>query len=144
LQSTNEELKTLNDELKNRNSDLARLNDDLTNLIKNIDIALIMVDNGLKIRRFTPPAQEILGLIPTDIGRPVTNIRLNVTVKQIEKLITEVITKLTSTKIDVQDNSGRWYELRIRPYITEEKRIDGAVISFIDIDEIKKAQVCKK
>lgn len=140
LQSTNEELKTLNDELKNRNSDLARLNDDLTNLIKNIDIALIMVDNGLKIRRFTPPAQEILGLIPTDVGRPITNIRLNVTVKQIEKLITDVITKLSPTKLDIQDSTNKWYELRIRPYITEEKHIDGAVISFIDIDEIKKAQ----
>jgi two-component system CheB/CheR fusion protein len=144
LQSTNEELKTLNDELKNRNSDLARLNDDLTNLIKNIDMALIMVDNGLRVRRFTPLAQEIIGLIPTDVGRPITNIRLNIAVKEIEKLITEVITKLTTIKMDLQDNNGRWYELRIRPYITEEKRIDGAVISFIDIDEIKKAQQNKK
>ncbi len=146
LQSTNEELKTLNDELKNRNSDLARLNDDLTNLIKNIDIALIMVDNGLLIRRFTPLTQEVLGLIPTDVGRPITNIRLNVPVKEIEKLITEVISKLTTIKMDVQYNNHRWFELRIRPYITEEKRIDGAVISFMDIDEIKKAQerICKK
>jgi two-component system, chemotaxis family, CheB/CheR fusion protein len=144
LQSTNEELKTLNDELKNRNVDLARLNDDLSNLIKNIDIALIMVDNGLRIRRFTPPAQETLGLIPTDVGRPITNIRLTIPVKQIEKLITEVITKLTTIKMDIQDNDGNWFELRIRPYITEEKHIDGAVISFMDIDEIKKAQIYKK
>lgn len=144
LQSTNEELKTLNDELKNRNSDLARLNDDLSNLIKNIDIALIMVDNSLRIRRFTPLAQDVLGLIPTDVGRPITNIRLNIPVKDLEKLIIEVITKLTTTKLDLQDSNGKWFELRIRPYITEEKRIDGAVISFIDIDEIKKAQICKK
>jgi two-component system CheB/CheR fusion protein len=144
LQSTNEELKTLNDELKNRNSDLARLNDDLTNLIKNIDIALIMVDNGLRIRRFTPLAQEVLGLIQTDVGRPISNIRLNVPTNELEKLITDVITKLTTTKREMQDSNGRWFELRVRPYITEEKRIDGAVISFIDIDEIKKMQVCKK
>jgi two-component system, chemotaxis family, CheB/CheR fusion protein len=144
LQSTNEELKTLNDELKNRNSDLARLNDDLSNLIKNIDVALIMVDNSLKIRRFTPLAQDALGLIPTDIGRSINNIRLNVPVKEIEKLIMESITKLTTTKMDIQDDNARWYELRIRPYITEEKRIDGAVISFIDIDEIKKAQKKKE
>ncbi|MCW3999672.1 MAG: PAS domain-containing protein [Candidatus Bathyarchaeota archaeon] len=144
LQSTNEELKTLNDELKNRNADLARLNDDLTNLIKNIDMPIVMVDNGLRIRRFTPLAQDTLGLIPTDVGRPITNIRLNVQVKAIEKLITEVITKLTTIKLELQDNNGRWFELRVRPYITEEKRIDGAVISLIDIDEIKKAQTCKK
>jgi two-component system CheB/CheR fusion protein len=144
LQSTNEELKTLNDELKNRNTDLARLNDDLTNVIKNIDVALIMVDNSLRIRRFTPMAQDTLGLIPTDIGRPITNIRLNVPVREIEKLITEVITKLTITKMDLQDNNGKWFELRVRPYITEEKRIDGAVLSFVDIDEIKKPQTSKK
>ncbi len=143
LQSTNEELKTLNDELKNRNSDLARLNDDLTNLIKNIDIALVMVDSNLKIRRFTPLAQEVLGLIPTDIGRPINNIRLNVAVKDLERMINEVITKLITVKSENQDSKGRWFELRIRPYITEEKRIDGTVISFIDIDEIKKAQTCK-
>jgi two-component system CheB/CheR fusion protein len=103
-----------------------------------------MVDNNLKIRRFTPLAQEALGLIPTDIGRPITNIRLNVPIKQIEKLITEAVTKLTTTKMEMQDNNNRWYELRIRPYITEEKRIDGAVISFIDIDELKKVQQHKK
>ncbi len=55
-----------------------------------------------------------------------------------------VITKLMTTKLDMQDSNGKWFELRIRPYITEEKRIDGAVISFIDIDEIKKAQTCKR
>jgi two-component system CheB/CheR fusion protein len=103
-----------------------------------------MVDNGLRIRRFTPLAQEVLGLIQTDVGRPISNIRLNVPTKELEKLITDVITKLTTTKRDIQDSNGKWFELRVRPYVTEEKRIDGAVISFIDIDEIKKAQPCKK
>ena len=140
LQSSNEELKTLNDELKNRNADLARLNDDLSNLIKNIDTALIMVDGSLKIRKFTPLAEDNLGLITTDVGRSITNIRLNIAVKQLDKMITEVITNLHAVKREVQDQNGRWYELRIRPYITEEKRIDGAVITFIDIDEIKKLE----
>jgi len=144
LQSTNEELKTLNDELKNRNVDLARLNDDLSNVIKNIDVALIMVDSSLRIRRFTPLAQETLGLIPTDIGRSITNIRLSVPVNKLENMINEVIAKLHTHKTEIEDPNGHWYELKIRPYITEEKRIDGAVISFIDIDEIKKAQQAKK
>jgi two-component system CheB/CheR fusion protein len=140
LQSTNEELKTLNDELKNRNRDLARLNDDLSNLIKNIDVSLVMVDNSLKIRRFTPSSQETLGLVPADIGRRITSIRLNIPVQQLEKMIEEVSTKLSIVKTDLQNQEGRWFELWIRPYITEEKRIDGAVISFIDIDEIKKLE----
>ena len=140
LQSTNEELKTLNDELKTRNADLARLNDDLSNVIKNMDVAMIMVDNSLKIRRFTPLSQEVLGLIPTDVGRSIINIRLSIPVENLEKTIVETITKLKVHKTNVKDNKGRWYELRIRPYITEEKKIDGAVVSFIDIDDLKQAQ----
>ena len=140
LQSTNEELKTLNDELKTRNADLARLNDDLTNIIKNMDVAMVIVDSSFKIRRFTPLAQDVLGLIPTDVGRAITNIRLGIPVENLEKTILQVITKLSVFKTTVQDQKQRWYELRVRPYITEEKRIDGAVISFIDVDDLKLAQ----
>ncbi len=140
LQSSNEELKTLNDELQIRNADLARSNDDLTNLIKNIDMPIIMVDNDLKIRKFTLLSQEILGLIPTDVGRSIMNIRLNIPVNDLENMITSVVTRLTIVKLDLQDPKGRWYELRIRPYVTEQKKIDGAVIAFIDIDDIKQAQ----
>ena len=140
LQSTNEELKTLNDELKIRNADLARLNDDLTNIIKNMDVAMVIVDNSFKIRRFTPLAQDVLGLIPTDVGRSITNIRLGIPVENLEKTILQVITKLSVFKTTVQDQKQRWYELRVRPYITEEKRIDGAVISLIDVDDLKLAQ----
>ncbi len=140
LQSSNEELKTLNDELKIRNSDLARSNDDLSNLIKNMAMPLIMVDYELKIRKFTPLAQDALGLIPSDIGRSITNIRLNIPVKNLEQKILEVMTKLQATKTEVIDQNGKWYELHIRPYVTEGKKIDGAVVSFIDVDDIKQAQ----
>ncbi len=140
LQSTNEELKTLNDELKTRNADLAQSNDDLSNTIKNMDIAMIMVDNTFKIRRFTPETQTILGLIPSDVGRSITTIRLDIPFKNLEKTLVEVINRLSVINTTFQDQKGRWYELRIRPYITEEKKIGGAVISFIDIDDLTKAQ----
>ena len=70
----------------------------------------------LKIRCFIPMAEDTLELIPTDVGRPIINIRFNVVVKEIEKLIAEVITKLTKTKMDIQDNNGDWYELISAPH----------------------------
>jgi two-component system, chemotaxis family, CheB/CheR fusion protein len=140
LQSTNEELKTLNDELKTRNIDLTRANDDLSNIIKNIDVALLIVDCNLKIRLFTPQSQEVLGIIPSDVGRPLANIRLNIPVNQLQKILNDVMVKLTFVNMDIQGNNSRWYQLHVRPYITEGKRIDGTVIAFIDIDDIKKAQ----
>ena len=67
---------------------------------------MIMVDNSLKIRRFTPLAQDILGLIPTDVGRSIANIRLSIPVKNLEKTIVEVITRLNVVKTTVQDQKG--------------------------------------
>ena len=139
LQSGNEELQTLNEELKNRNQALGRLNDDLTNLQMNLDIPVVIVDNDLKIRRFTYSAQGLLRLSPSDVGRSIANIKLGVTVADLEKTIAQVITKLSALNQEVAGAEDRWYEMRIRPYLTEEKRIDGAVLSFTDITERKQA-----
>ena len=137
LQSSNEELTTLNDELKNRNQALARLNDNITNLTRNVDPAVVMVDCNLKIRLFTPSAQKILNLVPSDAGLPISNVRLAISVPDLEKTISEVITTLGAVNKEVSDENGRSYEMRVRPYITEDNKIDGAVLSFIDVDVLK-------
>ncbi|MCL5949801.1 MAG: PAS domain S-box protein, partial [Candidatus Bathyarchaeota archaeon] len=134
----NEELTTLNDELKNRNQALARLNDNLSNLTRNVDPAVVMVDGNLKIRLFTPSAQKILNLVPSDTGLPISNVHLAISVPDLEKTISEVIATLGAVNMEVSDEKGRFYEMRVRPYITEENRIDGAVLSFIDVDVMKK------
>jgi two-component system CheB/CheR fusion protein len=138
LQSTNEELTTLNDELKNRNQALGRLNDNVENLNRNIDSAVVMVDCDLKIRLFTPSAQKILNFAPSDIGLPISNVRLAITVPNLEETISEAISSLTILNEEVSDKNGRCFELRIRPYIAEGKRVDGAVLSFVDVDVLKK------
>ena len=138
LQSSNEELTTLNDELKNRNQALGRLNDNLANLTINIDSAVVMVDCDLKIRLFTPSAQKILSITPSDIGLPITNVRLAILIPDLEKIILEVIKTFNPKNMEVCDKNGRSYELRVRPYIAQEKRVDGAVLSFIDVDVLKK------
>jgi two-component system CheB/CheR fusion protein len=138
LQSSNEELTTLNDELKNRHQALARLNDNLANLTRNVDPAVVMVDGNLKIRLFTPSAQKILSLIPSDTGLPISNVHLSISVPDLEKTISAVITTLAAVNKEVTDENGNSYEMRVRPYLTEENRIDGAVLSFIDVNKIKK------
>ena len=138
LQSSNEELTTLNDELKNRNQALGRLNDNVENLNRNIDSAVVMVDCDLKIRLFTPSAQKILNFASSDTGLPISNVHLGISVPDLEETIHGVITSLNSVEKEVNDKNGRFYELRIRPYIAEGKRVDGAVLSFVDINLLKK------
>ena len=140
LQSSNEELKTLNDEVKNRNQALAQLNDDLTNLNRNVDPAIVIIDKGLKIRLFSPSAQKILNLSPSTIGLPITTIKLNVIVEDLGEIISEVSSKLSGITQEVKDAQGHYFEMKIRPYITQEDRIDGAVLSFVDIDDRKKLE----
>ena len=139
LQSSNEELKTLNDEVKNRNETLAHLNDDLLNLNRNIGPAIILIDKSLRIRLFSPSAQRILNLSPSTVGLPLTSIKLKVNVEDLESTISEVISKLHSVTKEVKDEDGHYYDLKVGPYITLEDKIDGAVLSFIDITEHKLA-----
>ena len=137
LQSSNEELTTLNDELKNRNQALGRLNDNLANLTRNVDSAVVMVDGDLKIRLFTPSAQKILNLVPSDTGLPINNVHLAISIPDLEKIVTEVIATLGAVNKEVSDENGCSYEMRVRPYITEDNKIDGAVLSFIDVNVLK-------
>jgi two-component system CheB/CheR fusion protein len=140
LQSGNEELQTLNEELKNRNQALGRLNDDLANLQTNIDASVIIVDCDLKVRRFTASAQVLLKILPSHVGQPITDVKLEVNVADIEKIITDVTTNLSSVNLKVTCAGGILCEMRVRPYLTEEKKIDGAVLTFTDITERKKAE----
>ncbi len=138
MQSTNEELSTVNDELKHRNRELGRLNDDLINLLGGLNIPIIMVSRELKIRRFTPPAEELFNVIPSDLGRPLGDLRPNLKIPDLLEQINVVIKDLVPREFEVQDHSGQWYSLRIRPYITADNKIDGAAIAAVDIDELRR------
>ncbi len=140
LQSTNEELNTLNEELSKRNRDLNRALNDLNNLFTNINMSIIILDASLKIRLFTPMAEKAFNLIETDIGRPFNDLRLALRVLDLNKMILDVINNLVSKEMEVQDERGHWFLMRIRPYLTAEKKIDGAVLSFLDIDAIVRSK----
>jgi two-component system CheB/CheR fusion protein len=135
LQSTNEELNTVNDELRGRNEELSRANSDLTNLLASVQIAIVMVAADLRVRRFTPTAEQILNLIPTDVGRPISDIKPNIDCPDLANLIVESIDTVTVRERQVKDLRGHWYTLRIRPYKNVENRIDGAVIALFDTED---------
>lgn len=138
LQSTNEELTTLNEELQNRNAELSLANNDLMNLLGNVNIPVVMVGNDLRVRRFTSPAQKLLNLIPADIGRRLGEIRPNLNIDNLEELVRETIDSTILHEQEVREMNGGWHILRIRPYKTWDNKIDGAVISFQDIDVLKR------
>lgn len=133
LQSANEELCTVNDELRSRNQEVTLVNNDLTNLFAGIDFAVIIVGSDLSIRRLTPQAQKFLGLIPTDIGRPLTNINPAIQIPELQSLVLEVMSTLRQVDRQVTDRQGARYQLRILPYRTAENKIDGAIITIIDL-----------
>ena len=133
LQSTNEELTTVNEELQNRNTGLSLTNDDLNNLLSSVNIAIVMLGSDLRIRRFTPMAGRILNLIPTDIGRPVTDLRPGIIeINDLGEIVRAVLNDASVKEYDVNDSEGRWYSMAVRPYRTSDGRIDGAVIVLVN------------
>jgi two-component system CheB/CheR fusion protein len=118
--------------------ELHRANNDLTNLLASINIPILMLTNDLRIRRFTPMAQRLFNFIPSDTGRPFSDIRATLNLPDLESLILEVLDTLSVKEREVQTQDGHWYALRIRPYRTVENQIDGVVLVLLDVDDLKR------
>ena len=140
LQSANEELQTVNEELQQRNNVLTQTGNDLTNLLNSVNIPLLMLTSDLHIRQFTPPMQRLLSVRPADIGRSISEIRLQLSIDDLEPILHEVLETLGTRELEVQDREGRWYLLRVRPYRTSENRIEGLVVVLLDIDQLRSSQ----
>jgi two-component system, chemotaxis family, CheB/CheR fusion protein len=140
LESTNEELTTVNDEMAHRNADLNRLNSDLNNLHASLNTAIVVVSRDLTVRSFTPPAEKSFKLLAADVGRPLSRLRHNLDLPDLEPFIHEVIDTASVHEREVRDQDDHWYALRVRPYLTLDKKIDGAVIMLVDIDALKRSE----
>lgn len=139
LQSTNEELITVNDELQNRNQELAQLNTDLSNLLDSVEMGFVVLDREQRIKRFTPMAGKMLNLIPTDLGRPFSHINPNLHLPDLPSIFDEVVNQFRSKELELQDQTGRWYSLRFKPYKTLDHKIDGMVMALVEIDLLKRS-----
>lgn len=133
LQSINEELQTINQELKTKVEEVTHAHSDVQNLFIATDIATLFLDRELRVKRYTPSAAELFNLMPPDKGRPISHLRSNLLYEQLESDAQRVLAHLAPIEREIQSQSGRWFLVRVRPYRTLEDRIDGVVITFIDI-----------
>ena len=147
LESANEELTTVNDEMAHRNFELNVLNNDLANFQDSVKLVVLLLSSDLRIRRFSPQAEKQFDLISTDLGRPLSHIRHNLVHSDeagspldLEALCAEVISTASELEREVLDKSGLWFFLRVRPYITLDKKADGAVLLMMEINELKKSE----
>ncbi|MDD4107781.1 MAG: chemotaxis protein CheB [Prolixibacteraceae bacterium] len=137
MQSLNEELQTVNAELMAKVDDYSRVNNDMKNLLNSTDIATLFLDKELNIRRYTNQATKIFKLIKSDIGRPFTDQVSLLIYPELPQDASEVLRTLIFIEKQIPTKNGRWFSIRIMPYRTFDDRIDGLVITFIDITDLK-------
>ncbi|MEZ5818747.1 MAG: chemotaxis protein CheB [Hyphomicrobiaceae bacterium] len=140
LQSMNEELQTLNSELKLKLESVSRAHSDLQNLMSATEVGTLFLDTSLHIKRFTPKLAELFNIAATDEGRSITNFTHQLKYDDLEKDAKTVAAELTPLEREVESGSGRWYLLRMRPYRTLEDKIDGVVVTLVDITERRESE----
>ncbi|MCC6907130.1 MAG: PAS domain-containing protein [Phycisphaerales bacterium] len=140
LQSLNEELNTLNNELRSKVEAVEQTNNDLNNLLASTEVATLFLDTSCRIRWFTPAIKQVLRLIPSDIGRPISDLASIVTGSELEPASKKVLETLVPVEAEVDSEQGQSYIRRVLPYRTAENRIDGVVVTFVEITEHKKGE----
>ena len=140
MQSLNEELQTVNIELLSKVDDFSRVDNDMKNLLNSTDIATLFLDKELNIRRYTIQATKIFKLIKSDIGRPFTDQMTDIIYPGMADDALEVLRTLIFIEKQIPSKDGRWFSVRIMPYRTYDDRIDGLVITFINITELKRVE----
>jgi two-component system, chemotaxis family, CheB/CheR fusion protein len=140
LQSLNEELHTVNAENQLRIREISELNDDLNNYFRSSEIGQVFLDKNLLIRKYTPAATALINLIESDIGRPITHISNNIPYAGLLNDINHVLHYAEAIEKTIEGNDKVWYQMKILPYLRERKSIDGIVLIFMDISEVKRAE----
>jgi two-component system CheB/CheR fusion protein len=119
---------------------LSQTSNDLTNLLTSVNLPLLMLNEDLQIRQFTPLTQRLMNIRPSDIGRPINEIRLNLSIDDLQPILLDVLESLGTRELEIQDRDGRWRLMRVRPYRTAENKIEGVVLILIDIDDFRRTQ----
>jgi two-component system CheB/CheR fusion protein len=139
LKSLNEELSTVNNQLREKIEELETTNTDMTNLFNCTDVATVFLDGRRRIKRFTPEAMRVFNLIATDVGRPIRDITARFTDPDLQRDADAVAGDFAPREREVRAEDGRWYVRRILPYRAQDNRVDGVVMTFVDISERKLA-----
>ncbi len=144
LQSINEELITLNQENKHKVDELSQLTSDLQNLFVATDVATLFLDRERRIKRFTPKVEALFNILTSDIGRPLTHLTHKLGRGDFIEDAQNVLRTLVPVEREIQTDGGVWYLLRLHPYRTAEDRIDGVVLTFVDIDRLKRSDEARR
>ncbi|GFO66991.1 chemotaxis protein CheR [Geomonas limicola] len=140
MQSMNEELQTVNAEQNSRLEEYMRASNDMENLLDSTEIVTIFLDSKLMVRRFTTGANRLFKLIPADVGRQLTDLVSELSYPELVDDVQEVLRRLITLEKQVPTLDQRWMQVRIMPYRTMEKRIDGVVLTFTDITASKRIE----
>ncbi|MEQ8847453.1 chemotaxis protein CheB [Botrimarina sp.] len=139
LQSLNEELNTVNNQLHEKVDELESTNDDLSNLLSSTDMATLFLDEALRIRRYTPATTRLMSLLDTDVGRPISDLSTRVNDPDLVGDARAVLDRLAPVEKEVQGVDDRWFLRRVMPFRTGDNKIDGVVVTFSDITNLKQA-----
>jgi two-component system CheB/CheR fusion protein len=137
LLATNEKLREANGQLRRLRQDVTASMDDLNNVLANVTVPMLILGHDLSVRRFNSEMAATLHLIPADCGRPVSDLRLAAGFAGLLDLVKECIESRTAQNREVQNRDGRWQSLRVCPYRTNDDRIDGVVVTLVDLTEAK-------
>lgn len=141
MQSLNEELNTINSELTSKIEELDRANSDLRNLFESTQIATIFLDRNLVVRTFTPAASSFFSLRPSDVGRPLTELSSQLDYPELKLHIDGVFeTGETLNHHLARDDQGRFYMVRINPYRDKDDRIQGVVVTLVDVTTLAETE----
>jgi two-component system CheB/CheR fusion protein len=140
LHSMNEELQTVNQENRHKVEELAQLSGDLQNFLAATDIATLFLDRELRILRFTPKVADLFRIRVADRSRPLSDLRHKLGYDELESDARQVLAKLIPIEREIEDEESRWYLTRMLPYRSTQDRIDGVVITFVDITARKRAE----
>jgi two-component system CheB/CheR fusion protein len=140
LQSVNEELQTVNSEMRSKLDEISRAHQELENLMGATEIATLFLDREMRIQRFSAGVQELFSMLQIDQGRRVSDLTHKLGYSEFVEDAERALRKLTPVEKEIQTPAGMWFLIRLRPYRTVEDRIEGVVITFIDINKLKKTE----
>ena len=133
LQSVNEELKTVNRELEEKVEELREVNSDLKNLMAATDIGTLFLDRELRIQRYTPRIEELFNIRSADVDRPIWELTHHLDYDKLESDAHDVLDTLEPVEREVESKEGEWFLVRYHPYRTVDDRVEGVVLTFVDI-----------
>ncbi len=140
LQSVNEELQTVNNDMKSKLEEISSAHQELENLMGATEIGTLFLDRELRIQRFTAGVNEVLNVMPGDRNRPIGHLTHKLRYEKFTADAEQVLRQLISLEREVETEEEEWYLLRFRPYRTKQNRVEGVVITFINITELKASE----